>query len=418
MTGQVTGIVPGSDRVLRVSGRTADADAVTGDATLFNDVITPVSNYIAALNAQIIGTTQVFLNGERGVTGSPRRFSTGVRNAETNLGNLVADSLRRAADSDVAIQNGGGVRASIAGPNISIGDTFNTLTFLNLVVKDETVNATQLKAVLEHGFANSTTSGSAQGRFPQLSGLEVVFDTTRAANDRVRRIVLTLDPSTTADDVVLVDFGSVVDATTTFSVATIDFLANGGDGYPFAANGFSFSNLVVTRNYQEALVDYIELPTVDGGLNGLVGSTQYPVVDAFDDTGRLVDMIYATNGNDAVIGTAGREFIVTGAGNDTVTGSLGRDGITLGPGLDTLDYNSLREAGDVVEDFIVGDDLIDLSDLFTAASTTGVLGGNILFVDVNGGCSVQLVINRRRTPFLILKGVTAAQANNPANFSL
>ena len=40
--------------------------------------------------------------------------------------------------------------------------------------------------------------------------------------------------------------------------STIDFTANGGDGYPFAALGVVFENNVVSVTYQEALADFIE----------------------------------------------------------------------------------------------------------------------------------------------------------------
>jgi 5'-nucleotidase len=410
-TGAVTGIL--AARVNRVSGRSADSDAVVGDAALFADVITPVRAYIAALNTTVLATTQVNLNGERGTAGTARSFTTGVRNAETNLGNLVADALRHSADADVAIQNGGGVRATIAGPNISNGDTFNTLTFLNLVVRADGVTATQLKGVLEHGFASSTTTGSAQGRYPQLSGVEVVYDTTRAANDRVRRVVLTRNPATTADDLVLVDYGRVLNNLTSFSVASIDFLANGGDGYPFSANGFFFAYPTITRNYQEALADYLTLNSTRGGLaalGGTVTTARYPVVNAFArGARRSLDMIYAGNLNDTLTGTVGADLIQGGSGTDT---------IATGTGADTLIYTHVRDAGDRVSDFTPGTDKIDFSAIFAAAGVTPLLGTHVVFAPVTGGVSVRIVLNGRRTPMLTVLGVTAVQLNNPANFIL
>lgn len=419
VTGAVTGIL--AARVNRVSGRTEDADAVTGDPTLLANVITPVRDYIAALNATQLATTQVNLNGERGTAGSPRAFTPGVRNAETNLGNLVADALRHSAATDVAIQNGGGVRATIAGPNISIGDTFNTLTFLNLVVRADGVTATQLKDVLEHAFAASTPAGSAQGRFPQLSGLQVVYDTTRPARttpgtgERVRRIVLTRDPATSADDLLLVDYGRVLNNLSTFSVASIDFLANGGDGYPLTpATGFFFQYPTITRNYQEALADYLTLTTTRGGLSALGGTvttTRYPVVDAFArGARRSLDMIYAGNLNDTITGTAGPDLIQGGSGGDA---------ITTGAGADILIYTSVRDAGDRVSDFTPGTDRIDLSAIFAAAGVTSpALGAQVLLVPVTGGVSVQVLVQGRRTPLLTVLGVTVGQLNDPAHFIL
>ncbi|MBC8097094.1 MAG: SDR family oxidoreductase [Akkermansiaceae bacterium] len=51
--------------------------------------------------------------------------------------------------------------------------------------------------------------------------MEVIFDTTRAVNDRVRRVLLTRDSSTTADDVLIIDYGRVINSTSTGVLAPI-----------------------------------------------------------------------------------------------------------------------------------------------------------------------------------------------------
>lgn len=425
-TGAVTGFT--NEAVRRVSGVTSqlattppygpDPDAVTGDPLLLANVIAPVQQYIAALNAQIFAATEVPLNGERGSAGAARSFTPGVRNAETNLGNLVADSGRHAAGSDVYIQNGGGIRSSLAGPSppatqrdISIGDSFTVLTFLNLVVVDDGVNASQLKAILEHGFAASSAAGSPQGRFPQVSGIDVVYDTTRAVGDRVRRVLLTRNPSLASDDVLLIEFGRVVNSTIRFSVGTIDFLANGGDGYPFAANGFSFENLAFTRNYQEAFVDYLSFATAEGGLDGLVRSSQYPSVNAFDRAGRLVDMIYATGGRDTISGTAGADHIVGGTGADVCSG---------GAGADVFHFDSFRDAGDQIIDFELGADRIGVAGLLASIgvpSNPAALGAALTFTSSGSHCVVKYVQPGRPARVLCtVNGITPAQLNSPDNF--
>jgi 5'-nucleotidase / UDP-sugar diphosphatase len=181
-TGALTSI--DSTKMIRVSGATADADRVVGDATLNAVVVTPVSNYIAALNAQIIGTTGIRLNGQRtsACTTLNCTFPVGIRNAEMNLGNLVADAMRYAGEAEVAIQNGGGIRTSISGPgNISVGDTFNVLPFTNLVKRAPSMNATQLKDLLEHAYAATSPSGREDGRFAQISGMKVTYNSNGTA---------------------------------------------------------------------------------------------------------------------------------------------------------------------------------------------------------------------------------------------
>lgn len=303
----------------RVSGNTADTDAVTPDATIQANVVTPVLAFVAAQNSTIVGTSEVQLGpasgSVNGTPGTPGSFVAGVRNAESNLGNLSSDALRWATGTTVAFQNGGGIRASINDGEVTLGEVNTTLAFANLVVSIPDVNAAQLKQLLEWGLATASPAGAVNGRFPQISGMSVYYDSedtaanlfynpdgsfnTAAAGfdfgDRVKRIVLD-------DGTVLVDGGVVVDATTTFSLGTIDFLARenpgtpgrGGDAYPFAALGIdSFENPAVSRLYGEALQAYIEANTADGGLGGVVTAARYPIDNPLTYQGRMVDMAIA-----------------------------------------------------------------------------------------------------------------------------
>ncbi|MDP2870246.1 5'-nucleotidase C-terminal domain-containing protein [Methyloversatilis sp.] len=278
-TGVVTAI--NGANLYRVSG--AQTDAVVGDSFLKTAVVDPVQMYVNDLNATVIGTSDVFLNGARGAAGTPGSFQAGVRNAETNLGNLVADAMRHAGGTDIAIQNGGGIRTSISVGNVSVGNTFDVLPFTNLVDVAPSVDAEQLKTIMEHSVANASASGSADGRFAQVSGMRVVYDTTRASGDRIVSIVLD-------DGTVLVQNGEVVEGARSFSLTTIDFTANGGDGYPFAAAGIEFENAVSSITYQQALQEYITDAISEGGLGGVISASRYGVADPLDPAGRLVDL--------------------------------------------------------------------------------------------------------------------------------
>jgi 5'-nucleotidase / UDP-sugar diphosphatase len=284
-TGALTSI--DGSRMLRVSGAAADADRVVGDSFLKTAVVDPVKAYIDVLNATQIGTSEVFLAGsQRGAPGTPGSFLAGVRNAETNMGNLVADAMRFAGEADIAIQNAGGIRADIAAGPVTVGDTFNVLPFTNLVKRAPSVNASQLKIILEHSVATASNKGDVNGRFAQISGMQVTYDTNRAVGSRVFRVVL-------ADGTVLIDNGVVVNGSRTFSLATIDFTANGGDGYPFAAAGIVFENAINTITYQEALASYIQTDASEGGLGGLITASMYGTETPFDYEGRLIDLAVA-----------------------------------------------------------------------------------------------------------------------------
>lgn len=422
-TGALTAV--NSTRMIRVSGATADADRVTGNATLNANVVTPVRNYIAALNAQVIGTTATKLNGPTHAAGTPGNYTAGVRNAETGLGDLVADAMRFAGKTDVAIQNGGGIRTNISGPgNVSIGDTFNVLPFTNLVKVAPQMNATQLKDLLEHGYAASTPSGSPQGRFPQVAGMQVFINTantartTQGTGSRVQRVVLD-------DGTVLIDGGVVVNTSRTFSFTTIDFTAAGGDGYPFAANNVAFENSPYTITYQQALANYIQTPKALGGLGrdgaadgASITTNLYGIENAFDRTGRIIDLaVSASVAGTTFNGTSGRDTINGTAGDDVITGGAGADVLTGGAGADEFVYNSLRDAGDTITDFTPYADHIDLRGLLASlgvSGSTAIANGVVRFADTTGGVNLLIDADGSAGPqaarvLVTLKGLTAAQ---------
>ncbi len=424
-----------STRMIRVTGATADADKVVGDTTLFNNVVTPINNYITALNAQIIGTTAVKLNGPTHTTCTPAPcvFVAGVRNAETGLGNLVADAMRFAGTADVAIQNGGGIRTNIANVgNVSVGDTFNVLPFTNLVKRAPSMNATQLKDILEHAYGDTSPTGRANGRYAQVSGLTITYKsdntarTTQGTGNRILRVVLD-------DGTVLIDGGAVVNATRTFSFATIDFTANGGDGFPFAANGVAFENSPFTITYQEALANYIQTPKAGGGLGRLnaadgdeITTNAYGLENQYDAQGRLVDVAIATvTPGVTKTGTAGRDALVGTNGNDTLVGAAAADTLTGGAGADVFVYNDMRDAGDTITDFALYADKLSLTAVLSKAGYAGatpIMDGYVRLVDVTGGVSVQVDTDGPNgatgfRPLVTLKGLVAHQLSAARDFN-
>ena len=427
-TGLVTSL--DSTRMIRVSGAAADADKVTGDAILNASVVTPVLNYVTLLNAQVIGSTATKLNGPTHVacTPAPCQYTEGVRNAETGLGNLVADAMRFAGKADVAIQNGGGIRTNIAtAGNVTVGDTFNILPFTNLVKRAPVMNATQLKDILEHSVSSASTVGATNGKFAQVSGMKVVYDTTRTprstvvanigTGERVRRVVLD-------DGTVLIDNGVVLDNSRTFSFATIDFTAAGGDNYPFAANSVAFENDPFTITYQEAMANFIQSPKADGGLQRVSAAdgdeitlNMYGEENAFDQHGRLVDAaVGVVTPGQTFNGTAARNTFTGTSGDDVITGAGGADLLTGGAGGDTFRYTNLRDAGDTITDFTPYADKIDLGGLLGSLGVlgNGVASGHVQFADVLGGANLLIDTDGSAGPFaaralVTLKGLTARQ---------
>lgn len=146
-------------------------------------------------------------------------LSISNRTKETNIGNFVADSYRNAANADVALVNGGSIRADLTYNvgSLTKRDVLSILPFNNPIVKIQ-ISGKVLREALEHGVARSAVGEDGEpGRFPQISGMSFKFDTTKPAGSRVSEILVG---------------GKPLDENKMYSLATSDFLVSrGGDGY-------------------------------------------------------------------------------------------------------------------------------------------------------------------------------------------
>jgi 5'-nucleotidase len=183
-------------------------------------------------------------------------------------------------EADVAVQNGGGIRndSIIPAGDITELDTFAMVPFPNFVTVFPEISRDTFKAVLENAVSriDPPAAPGGSGRFAQAAGFSFVFDTTGDAmlidsdgtvlvpGTRVQEVVL-------EGGTVLVTGGSVV-AGDPISVAVVDFTARGGDQYPWGGAPFT----VLGISYQQALSAYIQSPTADGGLGGLISAADYP----------------------------------------------------------------------------------------------------------------------------------------------
>jgi len=195
-----------------------------------------------------IGTTDTEIDSRR----------PAVRTRETAIGNLVADAMRLAVDADVALTNGGGIRANRVyppGTTLTRRDVMSELPFGNKTVLLE-LSGAELRTALENGFSGIEKTA---GRFPQVSGIEVVYDPRRPAGKRVievRRGGMPLDPNAK------------------YTVATNDFMARGGDGYRVLAGGRRLIDARAGTLMATQVIDYITArrviaPRVEGRLRAL-----------------------------------------------------------------------------------------------------------------------------------------------------
>lgn len=209
----------------------------------------------------VFAKTEVTLNGEK---------DPGNRTQETNLGDLITDALVWGAEQqgetvDAAITNGGGIRATIEAGDITKKDVNTVLPFGNTlsIIK---ITGEELLEVLE---ASTFCTPEAIGGFPQVSGIEFTVDTTKGYDQGDEYPGTTYFAPKTINRVTIKTVGGKdFDPAATYTIATNDFMASGGDTYYRFVNATANYDLGIPMD--EVVMDYIT--TV---LNGTVAADKY-----------------------------------------------------------------------------------------------------------------------------------------------
>ena len=241
--------------VVTIDGETGRIDASTVSAASLTDEDADVAARAAAIQKEIddeYGTvfakTEVALNGER---------EPGNRTEETNLGDLITDALvwgaeREGTQVDAAVTNGGGIRASIAAGAITKKDINTVLPFGNTLSIVQVTGAELLEALEASTYCTPTSIGG----FPQVSGIEFTVDTTKAYDQGELYPGSTYyGPKSIQRVTIETVGGEPFDANATYTIATNDFMAAGGDTYyAFAAASVNY-DLGIAMD--EVVMDYI-----------------------------------------------------------------------------------------------------------------------------------------------------------------
>ena len=180
-----------------------------------------------------MSNSPVELNGDR----------ENVRVRETNLGNVVADSLYQYGQTgfshptDIAVTNGGGLRETIAkGKPITKGNVIAVLPFGNTISQIQVTGQQvldmfekSLGSILQVDKAGKTVLDEngqpllePSGGFLQISGAKVYYDTNLVAGKRVLAVQVKNRATGLYEK---------LDLAKIYYLATNDFLAAGGDGY-------------------------------------------------------------------------------------------------------------------------------------------------------------------------------------------
>jgi 2',3'-cyclic-nucleotide 2'-phosphodiesterase (5'-nucleotidase family) len=195
-----------------------------------------------------IGKTETALDSRRNV----------VRGEESTMGDLIADAMRMTTGADVAIMNGGGIRADRtydAGTTLTRRDILTELPFGNTIAVTE-IPGSQLLAALENGFSQVEKGA---GRFPQVSGLTLAYDPKAEAGKRVSEVMVG---------------GAALDVNKLYKVAVNDYMLGGGDGYSALGGGKLINDTGAGALVANVVMDFVEKagtvkPAVEGRIKVL-----------------------------------------------------------------------------------------------------------------------------------------------------
>lgn len=215
--GKLTVSFDGSGNVTSASGNPIllDASIIPDEETAAR--IAEMGAPIEEMKKKVVAKAASDIDGDR----------ANCRVRECQMGNLVADAMLERVSSqgvEIAIQNGGGLRASIGSGNVTMGDVLTVLPFQNTLSTFEVTGETII-AALENGVSQME---EVKGRFPQVAGLSFSVDPSAEVGSRVSKVFVG---------------GSPIDRGKTYKVVSNNYVRNGGDGYKMfrgASNAYDY----------------------------------------------------------------------------------------------------------------------------------------------------------------------------------
>ncbi|MDE0113430.1 MAG: bifunctional metallophosphatase/5'-nucleotidase [Albidovulum sp.] len=220
--------------LLRAEGDTLVLDASVEPNADIVARVAELAGPIEELKSLVVASAASKVEGDRSV----------CRVEECAMGNLVADAMLASVmeqGGEIAIQNGGGLRASFSEGEITMGDVLAVLPFQNTLATFDATGQTIVDA-LENGV--SQVEG-VKGRFPQVSGLKYTWDPSVAPNEGRIQEVLVLSNGEWAP----------INSNAVYRVVSNNYVRQGGDGYDMfatAENAYDYG-----PNLEEVVADYL-----------------------------------------------------------------------------------------------------------------------------------------------------------------
>lgn len=209
---------------------------------------------VAAIVRHLEGELSKELDIDVATLAAPLDSRTGIiRTQESAIGNLIADAIRASTGAQLAITNAGGIRANkqyAAGQKLTRRDVLSELPFGNATVMVE-ITGKDVKDALENGLRDAPQGA---GRFPVVSGLTFEADLKQPQGSRVTAVSVD---------------GKPIDPAGKYTVASNNFMLDGGDGYSALGRGRTLIGLTDGKLMANEVMVYLRrLGTVDAKVEG------------------------------------------------------------------------------------------------------------------------------------------------------
>ncbi len=209
---------------------------------------------VASIVRSLEGELSKELDIDVATLASPLDSRTGIiRTQESAIGNLIADAIRASTGAQLAITNAGGIRANkqyAAGQKLTRRDVLSELPFGNATVMVE-ITGKDVKDALENGLRDAPQGA---GRFPVVSGLTFEADLKQPQGSRVTAVSVD---------------GKPIDPAGKYTVASNNFMLDGGDGYSALGRGRTLIGLTDGKLMANEVMVYLRrLGTVDAKVEG------------------------------------------------------------------------------------------------------------------------------------------------------
>jgi len=164
-------------------------------------------------------------------------------NNGSDISMLVAHAFREMAKtSDIAIQNGGGVRTDIGKGELTMGDAYKLLPFANTLVEMDMTGA-EIKMVLEEALDYALQPDGSTGAYPYAAGLRWQVNASQPLGQRLSKMQVKgrSDKSWTA-----------LQMDKSYRLVTNNYIAAGQDGYK------TFKTVKADGRYTDTYLDYAQ----------------------------------------------------------------------------------------------------------------------------------------------------------------